>query len=186
MEWLATRLRTRAVLAASAIGTVLNMIALRIEPYPHAKGTSATIWDLQFAGTSERFADVLQTWVSVNGVDAIDNAAKTLVRLDYTFPVLYGVFFASALAHLWPSERSPGWTRMLVLLPLVAGLCDMTENTLHMVLLADLPPIDAAAISKGMVAWATGFAITKYGLLAVTVVLLVVGGIRTWRLRGRS
>ena len=184
MDWLTAKLRTRTVLIASAIGSVLNVVALRIEPYPHAKGTSETIWSLQFAGNSERFAEVLEAWVSVNGVEAIDNAAKTLVRLDYTFPVLYGVFFASALAFLWTSPHRRSWSRWLVLLPLVAGLCDMTENTLHLILLADIPPIDVAAIDDGMVVWATRFAVAKYSLLAIAVLLIPAGATRRRLSRG--
>jgi len=184
MDSLLAILRRRSTLLLMAAGTVLNMIALRIEPYPHAKGTSATIWDLQFAGTADRFAEVIDTWVSVNGVEAITNAAKTIARLDYTFPVLYGVFFASALAYLWTSHDSTGWLRLLVLIPLMAGLCDMVENTLHLVLLADLPPIDTAAINEGTVAWATRFAIAKYALLAIGVLLIPAGAVRRRRSQG--
>ena len=184
MDRLLVFLRRRSTLLLMAAGSVLNMIALRIEPYPHAKGTSTTIWDLQFAGTADRFTEVVDIWVSVNGVEAITNAAKTIARLDYTFPVLYGLFFASALAYMWASSDDPRWGRWLVLIPLIAGLCDMTENTLHLVLLGDLPPVDAAVINDGAVAWATRFAIAKYSLLGVAVLLIPAGALRRRFSRG--
>lgn len=186
MNALVRTLRRRSTLVLMGVGTVLNMVAFQIEPYPHTRGTSTTILDLQFAGTADRFAEVLATWVSVNGIEAIANAAKTIARLDYTFPVLYGVFFASALAWFWASDDSPTWGRWLVLIPLIAGLFDMAENSLHLVVLADLPPVDPVAINDGAVAWATRFATVKYSLLVVALLLIVAGAVRRRVSRGSS
>ena len=131
---------------------------------------------LQLAFTTENFQAVLDQW----GEAGIALFQQTM-WLDYLFPIAYAVFLGSAVARLTirkdeaPSRRLP---LSLTIMPFVAALCDYTENTLHLIILAN--PAD---LSAPLVLLASVAAAIKW--LLIVVVFWGIIYFLASRLRGR-
>jgi hypothetical protein len=121
--------------------------------------------DLQLAFSKSEFSRIIDLW----GPAAVDQFKDTM-WLDYVFPPVYAIFFASALATLtYDPERYPGWiVRGLFVLPFIAAICDWIENSLHLVILHDPASLPAALILLASVA-----AAIKWGLLGIAALVIV-------------
>jgi hypothetical protein len=125
--------------------------------------------DLQLAFNKTEFSRIIDVW----GLDAVDRYKDTM-WLDYVFPPVYAIFFTSALAALtFDAERYPGRiVRGLFVLPFAAALCDLLENTLHLIILRDPATLPAALIFLASVVAAIKWALL--GIAAVVVVALLI------------
>lgn len=72
--------------------------------------------------------------------------AITELTLDLLFPLVYGALLAVMIAKLFP----PCWARWLILIPLIAALADLTENSLfaYLAWTFDNRPSDVAQIAR--------------------------------------
>jgi len=83
----------------------------------------------EFAGSEEEAGEILADW----GEDGKD-AARWSLWLDYPYLVLYGAFFALAIAALRDFAAREGWRRtarvgtVLVAFPIAAAAFDAIEN----------------------------------------------------------
>ena len=87
----------------------------------------------------------MQTAFSVEKMESIltewgDDGVAVYLRMmwaDFFFPASYGIALASAITLLaTPREKTPDRTVLVVmLLPLIAGVCDLVENVFHLFLL---------------------------------------------------
>jgi hypothetical protein len=97
----------------------------------------------------------------------------TELSLDLLFPLVYGVLFAALITHVYARERA----RLLVLVPLLTVLCDVSEN----IVLAYL----AWQFDERTSPLARGAAIltaAKSGLFVLSLLLILVGALWTiWR-----
>ncbi|HHB90144.1 MAG TPA: hypothetical protein ENK60_02415 [Anaerolineae bacterium] len=92
-----------------------------------------TILHLQLAFTPQRFQAVLAAWDQ-----AIIHEFLTTLWMDYLYAASYGLALASWLAWLSRKGNQPPSRGALTLfaLPLIAGLADWLENTLHFFMIA--------------------------------------------------
>ena len=84
----------------------------------------------------------MQTAFSVEKMESIltewgDDGVAVYLRMmwaDFFFPASYGIALASAITLLaTPREKTPDRTVLVVmLLPLIAGVCDLVENVFHL------------------------------------------------------
>jgi hypothetical protein len=101
--------------------------------------------------------------------------------LDFVHPALYAVFLGSALALLLDRNRLPDAWNVLLLLPVVAALCDLIENVSHVAFLAD-----GANMTPTWVAVSGLAAITKWVLAGgsmASIALLALRARTTGRVR---
>jgi len=111
-----------------------------------------------------------------------------VVRLDFTFPVLYTLFAIGLTTRMWGLVgRNRRWLPFVMTAGIIAGVCDMIENSIHLWLLRGLgtwEQVASADFSTVLVFGASVFATIKYGLLLGFVALAVAWPIVS--LAGRS
>lgn len=93
--------------------------------------------------------------------------------LDFVHPALYALFLGSSLSLLLDRNRlSPAWNAIL-LLPIVAALCDLIENVSHVAFL-----VDGANLTPAWVAVSGLAAITKWLLAAGSLASIALLALR--------
>jgi len=95
------------------------------------------------------------------------------LTLDLAFPLAYFLFFALLLFKYWKKL----W---LGLLPLFQAICDICENTGIVIMLRSWPDrLDGMANAVVVFSW------LKWGFAAITVVLILIGIMKTIRVKSR-
>ena len=127
----------------------------------------------------------VQTTLSAEAVRAIFakwDAARLVgvyaahYRFDMIHPLWYAMFLATALAKGFNANDVPVHRNFLLVLPFVAGACDVTENVVHLSFLADRANITEPAVLLGngaaIIKWAIVLGcVTAIGALAVRRIL---------------
>lgn len=135
--------------------------------------------DLQTAYTVKRFTEVLLGWSKNSGKqDAVGVMKReNIIKLDFIFPVVYALALAFAYACA-RGNRNPGALDLVLFIcPIIAGLFDLVENSLHLHLLSGVnteTKVKAASFSPQLVFTASAFAHAKYALLAVSGLAIIV------------
>lgn len=118
-------------------------------------------------------APVVQQIFAKWRLDALLGTYARHYYFDFPHPVLYAVFLAAVLAWLLNRNGlSARWNGVL-LLPFIAGLCDVFENVSHVAFLAD-----GVNITPTWVALSGLAAITKWVLAGVSLALIAILAIR--------
>ena len=122
---------------------------------------------MQLAFTKPRFDAIVSGWTDTNL-----QQFQHHYYLDFIHPVWYGLMLAWALAKTLPASH-----KSLVWMPIVAGVCDICENTLHAI-----PSFQGTfrELDQPYIAISSGFAATKWSLA-----VLSIGFVVTYFLRGR-
>lgn len=180
-----------------------------------------TVTHLQLSWTAERFqgnlaewsgepcatapgANAPCVWPGTTGTDGIvtrtplpiadgpEAFKRLVVQLDFTFPVIYTMFVIGLASRLWAlAGRNRRWLPVVMTAGIVAGVCDVVENSIHLWLLRGMSTweqVAAADFSTALVLGASAFATIKYGLLLGFVGLAVARPITLLmgRLRGSN
>jgi len=115
----------------------------------------------------------VQTTLSVDRVRAIFDewqradllgVYSSHYRFDLIHPLWYAMFLATMLAKALNVNHVSPRLNPVLLLPFVAGACDVTENFVHLSFLAD-----GANISEGRVLFGNGTALTKWTLVFICI-----------------
>ena len=179
-------------------------------------GGMPTVTHLQLSWTAERFQGNLAEWsgepcATVPDTDAPcvwpgttdaggavtrtpppiaegpEALKRLIVQLDFTFPVIYTLFAIGLASRLWAlAGRNRRWLPVVMTAGIVAGACDVVENSIHLWLLRGVSSweqVAAADFSAALVFGASILAAIKYGLLLGFVGLAVARPIN--RLIGR-
>lgn len=106
---------------------------------------------LQTTLSSKVFLHIAQSWKTTGLI----NSYYQHFYLDFIIhPILYGVFISSLLAWTFDRKRISASADILLLLPFLASVLDITENSLHLYLLADFSRISAAIVYfSGFCSW---------------------------------
>lgn len=88
---------------------------------------------------------------------------------DFLHPLWYGTLLALLLARAFDRQAVPASANRWLLLPYLAGLFDLVENSLHIYLV-----IDTANISPALVLLANGAALAKWTLVGACLVAVLV------------
>jgi hypothetical protein len=128
----------------------------------------------------------MQTAFSVEKMESIlaewgDEGVAVYLRMmwaDFFFPAAYGIALASAITLLAvPRDKTPDRTVLgVMLLPLIAGACDMVENGFHLALLQN--PDSLPAFGTFL---AASFASVKWFLLFFSALSVVAFSFVTFR-----
>lgn len=125
--------------------------------------------------SDEHVREIFARWATAGLLDTY----ASHYRFDNIHPLWYAMLLATMLAKGFSANGVPARFNVLLLLPFVAGACDVTENLFHQSFLADRANITAAHVLMG-----NGAAIVKW-LLALGC-LLGVGalGVRAKIVKG--
>ena len=174
------RLASVPVVLVSGVATlVLTCVMAAVSREGLAVIEGADVVRLQLAFSSEAFADVLRKW-GPGGIERF----RAMLWIDYLYAASYSVFLSSLLAILTRRLAAAAGVIGLsvVLAPLVAAASDWIENTFHLLMLAD-----PARLSETAVLLASMFAAVKWGLVAVSIALIVYhSGVKLARLVAKS
>jgi hypothetical protein len=120
---------------------------------------------LQLTFSRTVFMDILQKW----GQPGMGIYKKHFF-VDYPHAFIYASFLASLIAYLSAEQDREPVQLHLVLFPLpyVAGLCDLAENTLHLILISN-----PAAVSGTLVKISATMAWTKWGLAGISMMAII-------------
>ena len=157
------------------------------EPCETVPGTdSPCVWP----GTTD--ADGFFTRTPPPIADGPEAFKRLVVQLDFTFPVIYTLFVIGLASRLWAlAGRHRRWLPVVMTAGIVAGVCDVMENSIHLWLLRGMSTweqVAAADFSTALVFGASAFATIKYGLLLGFIGLAVARSITLLmgRLRGSN
>lgn len=159
-----------ALVSGALAGFLFSRLAAGLETLPPG---APGIFALQLAFTPQRFQFVLEQW----GDDAVQHYV-TGMWLDYIYPVAYSLALAGLLAWLTsrPNQAPARWQLTLFSLPLIAGLLDWVENSLHLLMLAVLH----SSSSPVLVFIASLAAAIKWTFAAISILaILVLAALRT-------
>ena len=120
---------------------------------------------LQLTFSRKVFMDILQKW----GQTGIGIYKKHFL-VDYPHAFVYAGFLASVIAYLTAQQdRKPAHVHLLLFsLPYVAGLCDLAENTLHLILIRNPVAVPGTLVKiSATMAW------TKWGLSGISIMAIV-------------
>lgn len=168
-------------LAAFLLTAFYSLVLFPRAAQDYRGGQGANVMALQLAFTKTRFVEIFTTWIRHSpDPDPVQAFRRQLRRLDYAYPLLYALLFAS-LALVVHGSVGAGGELLLGLafwLPFAAALFDMLENTVHFVLLQQVTPDSLARIPSRPVRWASVFATLKFlcllASLALTLLLFLV------------
>ncbi|MGE0762611.1 MAG: hypothetical protein AB7N80_04980 [Bdellovibrionales bacterium] len=90
--------------------------------------------------------------------------------IDFFYPIFYGVFLAAMLVR-WPPSRNDKLLKLVLIVPLLAGLFDEIENVCQLLLALERVPIDSIYFYVGAAS-----ARLKWSMLLTTLVLIILGG----------
>lgn len=126
---------------------------------------------LQRAFTAERIINIIEDWKQPGIVleDTINRYIEWIIIYDYIYPLVYAVFGATLLAKLL-NYLSPDFTRgklVLLLLPFIAGLLDVIENTVHVIVLQGPSPLET--LPTTLIQFTSLAAHVKLVLLTLTI-----------------
>jgi len=85
--------------------------------------------------------------------------------LDFAHPIWYGLLLALLMANAVPKHKLD----YLVILPLIAGLCDLVENFIHFPKAAKFNELRQPWITLGAL-----FASAKWLLVVVSIILFLL------------
>lgn len=156
------KLASKKIVAASGVIFILSQVAIGY--LLHHVGPADAL-RLQLTFSSQAFSEILTKWGDT-GVAAY----ITHFYLDYFHALIYAVFLSSAVAFLTHRpDRKPGSISLGVfILPWIAAICDMAENTIHLYLIRHPNTIEGKlVIFSGICTW------TKWSLAAISVVVIL-------------
>ena len=128
---------------------------------------------LQTAFSPEAFLAVKQSWVDAGVLDAYWRH----FIFDFPHPLWYGLFFSACIAGALNFSESPESYSFLIVLPAVAGGCDLVENSLHVAFL-----LEPRTIANPWIPISGAFTHAKWFLLGLSILIslaLTIVGIRT-------
>ena len=120
---------------------------------------------LQLTFSKTVFIDILQKW----GQPGVGIYKKHFF-VDYPHALIYASFLASVIAYLTAEQnREPAHFHLtLFSLPYVAGLCDLVENTLHLILISN--PV---SVPETLVKISATMTWTKWGFAGVSIMAII-------------
>lgn len=111
------------------------------------------------------FMDILQKW-GQTGIETY----KRHFFVDYPHAFIYAGLLASVIAYLTAEQdRRPAQVHLLLFsVPYAAGLCDLAENTLHLILISKPVGVPATLVKiSATMTW------TKWGLAGISIMAIV-------------
>lgn len=120
---------------------------------------------LQLTFSKTVFMDILHKW----GQPGIGIYKKHFF-VDYPHAFVYASLLASVIGYLMAEQdREPASVHLaLFSLPYIAGMCDLAENTLHLILISN--PV---AVSGTLVNISATMAWTKWGLAGMSIMTII-------------
>ncbi|MBY0275743.1 hypothetical protein K2Z84_10390 [Candidatus Binatia bacterium] len=92
--------------------------------------------------------------------------------LDFVHPALYAAFLGASLSLLLDRNRlSPSWN-VILLLPIVAALCDLLENVSHVAFLVDRANLTPARVAVSGIAAIAKWLLAAGSLAAIALLAL--------------
>ncbi len=136
---------------------------------------------LQLAFSKERFTRVLGAWHKSRGPAAIPAFRRSIIQLDFLFPIIYAMFLSGAIAILtYEPGLEPGQGALLLfLLPFLAAIFDWIENLLHLRILkgvdswGEIAAVRPSPIFMASVATSLKWALVLASSLAIVVLFLI-------------
>jgi hypothetical protein len=157
------KLAHKEIILLAGLSTAVLFLLIHCSSNKYLPENTPGIISIQFCATSETFMAVLKQW-GETGV----NGYRDHLWMDYLFPAAYAIFFASLISWLDIKKTiSTGKIPIFFVFPLVAGLLDWLENTVHLVILGN-----PAGVNEGMVFTAFFISLTKWFLLFITVLYI--------------
>jgi hypothetical protein len=168
--------RKRALIASAAATLAIGAVLVVLDSRMMDAGGPGIV-GFEFAGSQDHAAEILADW----GSDGID-AARASLWIDYAYILAYGTFLLLATLATRDLAEARGWRRMAALGPAVmifvaAGAAFDAIEDLGLLLAVgrhggDLAPRLAQVCAS-----------LKFGLLAATIVYLLVGLLLRFRTR---
>ena len=120
---------------------------------------------LQLTFSRTVFMDILHKW----GQPSIGIYKKHFI-VDYPHAFIYASLLASVIGYLMvEQDREPASVHLaLISLPYMAGMCDLAENTLHLILISN--PV---AVSGTLVKISATMTWTKWGLAGMSIITII-------------
>lgn len=120
---------------------------------------------LQMLFSSDAFIDILKLW---NEADLI-KFYKRHFLFDFFLPIWYGIFLISLMSKLFNANQVNQKLNYFLMLPFFAGIFDIFENILHLIVLCNL---DVAC--KVLIGISQVFSTLKWLLVLVSLIIILI------------
>jgi hypothetical protein len=104
-----------------------------IGTYLHQLGP-IDVWRLQTTFSSETFKAIVSGWVSAGKIGIYYGH----YYFDYFHPLWYGAFLSLLMARAFNANGIGERFNLFLIAPFIAGICDLSENNLHLYFLSNL------------------------------------------------
>ena len=162
-------LARKPIILFSGLGTAVLFFVITYNSQQYLPQTAPGILSLQFCTSPEAFLAILEQWGEAGITGYLEH-----MWLDYLFPAAYAIFFASLIAWL-ESEKtiSTGRIPPIFFFPLVAGLLDWLENSIHLLILRNLSAVNSLQVFITFL-----ISSTKWLLLFGTILFIITRFLR--------
>ncbi|MFP4039619.1 MAG: hypothetical protein ACLFS7_03670 [Desulfosudaceae bacterium] len=165
MAWLRKKTGTRRVALIFGGLFALSQLALYlvIRDLPPEK-----LLVLQTTFSKDEFLSIIGTWK----MSGVLQQFKLHFYLDFLHPVWYSIFLASLMAISFNLNGIEKKYNSLLLIPFVAGMLDLLENSVHLFLLANIGATSEANIFVSALAANLKWLLAGTGILIVAVLVI--------------
>jgi len=165
LDWLRRHLASWPLIGVCGAVYAISQITIALT----VRGLGVDMLLVQTSLSAERVQAIFAHWDATGLI----RSYAAHYRYDMIHPLWYGTLLAALLAKSFDANDLPASRNAWLLLPFVAGACDVVENLVHLSFLADRANITRSAVLLGngaaLAKWAlTGGAIATICKLAVT------------------
>ena len=149
--------------------TIIVLVVVKVVDIPIQNKISSGIISFELAKTFDRSQALLQSW---------DTTSQMYVAFslgfDYLFIVFYTLFFVITTQRLSQKLGLIHWKKLLITMFIAAGIFDVFEDIF-------LFKILTGSMSANYPLYAYYFAVAKFGLIAIGLIILIVFKLKTMR-----
>lgn len=158
----------KLVLALGLLTLVFTLTIFGMAGKVHAL-SGEYLLDMRVWGSTPESVAAFAAALKAGGAEALHERIRVL---DLIYPLVYGGFGIMWLSHLFAGSKA----RILCLLPFAALVFDFLENNL-----IARHTADGAELTEALVSQMTFYTQAKYGMIALSLVVLQFGFLR-WRI----
>ena len=149
--------------------TIIIMVVIKVVDVPIQNHLSLGIISFELAKTFNRSQALMQSWDATSQLYVAFS-----LGFDYLFIVFYTLFFVITTQRLTQKLGLIRWKNILIPMFIAAGIFDIFENIF-------LFKILTGSMSANYPVYAYYFAVSKFGLIATGLIILIVFKLKTMR-----
>ena len=165
LNYFQQKISQKKVLILSGISCLLITVFFIILGTSINPGNAPGVVDLQLSFSKDSFSNIINQW----GPE-ITQFFKFCLWIDFLYAFLYALFLSSLIAYLSLklNKKLSKTDQFFFFLPIIAGINDWIENSLHLIVLRDMKDF-----SENLIFAASVFASVKWSLVLLSILFIL-------------